>query len=123
MRLKFIPPLNLHTSSNVEWFGTIRPRIGYLPQNNLMIYATGGLAYGGVKSSGGYSWREHGFWWGGPGDHFFDRSGGFDNSSSDIRVGWTMGGGAEYALSQHFSLKVEYLFVDLGGKNHISYSG
>lgn len=113
---------DLHTSSTVQWFGTLRPRIGYLPQERLMVYATGGLAFGSVKSSGGYNWREHGFWWGGPGDHFFDRTGGFDDSSSDVRAGWTLGGGLEYALSQHLSLKAEYLFVDLGGKNHISYS-
>lgn len=112
----------LQTTSQIDWFGTIRPRLGFLPQERLMLYGTGGFAFAKVKSSGGYAWREHGFWWGGPeGDHFFDRSGGFKESSSDIRTGWTVGGGAEYALTEKFSLKGEYLFVNLGKKSHTSY--
>ncbi len=38
-------------------------------------------------------------------------------ASSDTRVGWTVGGGAEYALSSHWSAKVEALYYDLGRTN------
>ncbi|WP_273725136.1 outer membrane protein [Brucella gallinifaecis] len=113
---------DLHMKTKIEWFGTIRPRLGFTPSDRLLVYATGGVAYGKVKSSGGYNWREHGFWWGGPGDHFFDRNGGFDGSSSKVKLGWTIGAGAEYALTQNISIKGEYLFVDLGKKSHIAYS-
>lgn len=42
-------------SGRVNWLGTVRGRIGYLVTPDLLLYATGGLAYGGVKSSGDYS--------------------------------------------------------------------
>jgi outer membrane immunogenic protein len=35
-------------------------------------------------------------------------------SSSDFRVGWTVGGGLEYCLNRHWSAKAEYLYFDLG---------
>jgi outer membrane immunogenic protein len=38
----------------------------------------------------------------------------FAGSSSEIRTGWTAGGGAEWLLDQHWSAKIEYQFVDLG---------
>ena len=34
-------------------------------------------------------------------------------SSSDFRLGWTVGGGVEYCLNRHWSAKVEYLYFDL----------
>ena len=34
-------------------------------------------------------------------------------SSSDFRLGWTVGGGVEYCLSSHWSTKIEYLYFDL----------
>ena len=38
----------------------------------------------------------------------------FAGSSSEIRTGWTAGGGVEWLLDQHWSAKIEYQFVDLG---------
>lgn len=113
---------DLDAESKIEWFGTIRPRIGVTPSERLLVYGTGGLAYGKVKSSGGYQWHEYGYWWGGPGDHNFDRSGGFSGSSSSIRWGWTIGAGTEYALTDKISLKGEYLYTDLGSKDHTAFS-
>lgn len=110
---------DLETEAKIEWFGTIRPRIGVTAAERLLVYGTGGLAYGQVKSSASYGWHEYGFWWGGPdGDHDFDRSGSFNGSSSGVRWGWTIGAGLEYALTEKVSLKGEYLYVDLGDKNH-----
>jgi len=42
-------------SARVDWLGTVRARAGYLITPNFLIYATGGLAYGAVKTSGNYS--------------------------------------------------------------------
>ncbi|QPC45458.1 porin family protein [Kaustia mangrovi] len=108
---------HLDAKSRVEWFGTIRSRLGFTPVDRLLVYATGGLAYGRVKSTGNYDWHEYGFWWG-EGDHFFDRSGGFNGSNSQVRWGWTVGAGAEYAIARNATVKAEYLFVDLGKKHH-----
>ena len=40
----------------------------------------------------------------------------FTGSSSEIRTGWSAGGGAEWLLDQHWSAKIEYQFVDLGSE-------
>ncbi|MDQ0394328.1 outer membrane immunogenic protein [Labrys monachus] len=109
----------LTPESKTEWFGTIRPRFGFTPVDRLLVYATGGLAYGQVKSSGNYNWHEYGYWWGGGGNADFDRSGGFSGSKSQVRWGWTIGAGAEYAITDHNTIKAEYLYVDLGKKNHV----
>jgi len=85
--------------SEVEWFGTVRGRIGYA-LDNLLLYGTGGFAYGDVKSEisanlGG---------------------GGFNASKSDTQYGWTAGAGFEYGITKNITLKTEYLYVDLGSQ-------
>jgi outer membrane immunogenic protein len=79
--------------TKVDWYGTARLRGGYA-FDRFLIYVTGGLAYGGVKSTVSV-----------PGEAM---------SGSDTRVGWTAGGGVEYALTQNWTLRAEYLYVDLG---------
>jgi outer membrane immunogenic protein len=84
-----------HTcSTRVDSLGTFRGRIGYAlgTQETWLLYATGGLAYGELKGS----------------DSLFNASG------SKFRTGWTVGAGVETALAQHWTLKGEYLYVDLG---------
>ncbi len=86
--------------TRVNWFGTVRPRIGFLPTERLMVYGTGGLAYGDVSTKAGR------------GAVNFVQTG----KDSKVRVGWTLGGGVEYALTDNVSLKGEYDYVDLGSK-------
>ncbi len=76
------------------WFGTLRGRLGYA-FNNILLYGTGGLAFGTLKVE----------------------TGGF--SESQTSAGWTLGVGAEYAINQNWSAKVEYLYVDLSEKNFL----
>lgn len=83
----------------MPWFGTSRTRIGYLPSQNLLLYVTGGLAYGQVRSD--YSLFAAGL---GVGQSDF----------KDIRAGYTVGGGIEGAFGGGWSAKLEYLWVDLG---------
>ncbi|MHC2433471.1 outer membrane protein [Bradyrhizobium sp. USDA 4451] len=94
---------NFQNTSKVDWFGTVRGRIGFVPTERLLIYATGGLAFGEVKTnianSEAFSNGLSRLWLG-------------DNS--DVRVGWTAGGGAEYAFTNNWTLRGEYLYVDLG---------
>jgi outer membrane immunogenic protein len=58
------------------------------------LYATGGLAYGGVNTS--------------------ETIGGTAFSATDTRVGYTVGAGIEGALGGNWTAKLEYLYVDLG---------
>jgi outer membrane immunogenic protein len=86
-------------------FGTLRARGGVLVKNTLW-YATGGLAWGTVKDNFAFvsSFPS------GPTNPLFNAGGSFSNT----RVGWTLGAGAETRLDSHWSVKVEYLYVDLG---------
>lgn len=80
-------------STNIDWFGTVRGRIGFVSDRTL-IYATGGYAWADVDSR---------FIGGGP----------FGISESDVLDGYSIGGGIEYALNNNWSTKLEYQYVDL----------
>ena len=85
-----------------DWFGTARLRLGFTPFCRLMVYGTGGLAYGHVDYSS---------------DLRFIPSFGYPTSFDKTKAGWTAGGGLEYAITHHWSIKVEYLYYDLGNES------
>ncbi|MFG1462259.1 outer membrane beta-barrel protein [Xanthobacter sp. DSM 24535] len=93
---------SLVTSSEVDWFGTARARIGLAPVDRLMIYATGGLAYGSVKM---------GYAMGVTNGTTYSASA---PSQASMQFGWTAGAGAEYAFLNNISFRIEYLHIDLG---------
>jgi outer membrane immunogenic protein len=80
----------------IDWFGTIRGRLGYA-WDNVLFYGTGGAAYGKIKVSGSY-----------------DGEGSDSFSESSTQWGWTAGAGVEYGITKNITLKAEYLYVDLG---------
>lgn len=81
-----------------DWYGTIRGRLGYA-MDNVLIYGTGGLAYGEVQGTGRINVDGVGVWKG---------------TESEVNWGWTVGAGAEYAIDQNWIIGAEYLYVDLG---------
>jgi opacity protein-like surface antigen len=106
------------SKQRVDWFGTVRGRIGFTPFNpRLLIYGTGGFEYGGVKHS--YQYAQYADNFPGVPAVLFGASY-YDNT----KTGWTAGGGVEYAPIEfpNWSLKAEYLYVDLG-KTYIATSG
>jgi outer membrane immunogenic protein len=75
------------------WFGTVRGRGGFA-LNNILFYGTLGLAYG----------RGH-----------------VDIGSvgeSNLHVGWTAGAGLEVGLNPNWSVKAEYLYIDLTSESY-----
>jgi outer membrane immunogenic protein len=98
--------------SGSNWFGTIRPRIGFA-FDRTMIYATGGLAYSGSKNSSGEV-------------RLFDttvvpnaeiaRWAGSGRNGSNW--GWALGAGVEHAFGNNWSAKLEYLYVDFDRGGH-----
>jgi outer membrane immunogenic protein len=94
-------------NQQIDYFGTLRGRLGFTPADRLLLYVTGGLAYGYVSSSTN-------IYLDGP-DHF-------TGSSSGMQVGWTIGTGGEYALTNNWSVKLEYLYIDLGSTSY-TYAG
>ncbi|CAN5208956.1 porin family protein [soil metagenome] len=93
-------------SQKLDWFGTLRGRVGWQPTGALLVYATGGLAYGQVETASSFSMNAVG------GGSLFVGSSGL--SRSDVRTGWTAGGGLEWMMNQQWSVKAEYLYYDLG---------
>ncbi|MDO9381433.1 MAG: porin family protein [Hyphomicrobiaceae bacterium] len=79
-------------STQIDAFGTVRGRIGFVSDRTL-IYATGGYAWADVDSR--FS------------------TGAFSISESDVLDGYVVGGGLEYALTDNWSAKLEYQYVDL----------
>ena len=104
---------------STDWYGTVRGRLGWLVTPNLLLFGTGGFAYGRVSDSANVSFNGPIFEFSLPPPSFlgFSCVSGapcFVGSSSSIRTGWTAGGGLEWLLDQHWSARVEYQFVDLG---------
>jgi len=94
-----------HESAGLQWLGTARLRAGYAFDRTL-IFATGGLAFGGIKAESSASQ--------------FDGANTdlFAGSASGTKVGYALGGGVEYAFAANMSLKAEYLYYDLGTANY-----
>jgi len=113
---------NFVASQNLKWFGTIRGRLGFLPMNSLLVYGTGGFAYGRVDENVVLNSQPGPGDFGGGGFGFNCAAGPncFLGSSSRTATGWTAGGGVEYAVWSNVSLKVEYLYVNLGGGDAVN---
>ncbi|MGA8170408.1 MAG: outer membrane beta-barrel protein [Methylocystis sp.] len=98
-------------TKSLNYLGTVRGRVGFLVTPTLLVFGSGGLAYGGANFTNGV----------------------FQSSSnpnfplsavsavySDARVGWAAGGGFEWMFAPHWSAKVEYLYYDLGSASAAS---
>lgn len=101
-------------SGSSNWFGTARGRLGYA-FDRALIYATGGLAFAGRP---GYSVTQReslelGSFALGNGTFVTNPLRQLPSSSNDSRIGWTLGGGMEYALTNSMSLKLEYLHIGM----------
>ncbi len=97
-----IAPLNPAYSNEVKEnsIGTIRARLGRLVTNPWMLYVTGGGAWASVKQT----------------EYLTANPGGAlqTNSTTSTVWGWTVGVGTEYMFARQWSVKGEYLYVDLG---------
>ncbi len=86
-------------SYDLDWFGTLRGRVGYLLEPRALLYLTGGLAYGHLSAEFSLSHPDLGT---------------VSVSDSATKAGWVVGGGLEWALSGNWMLRAEYLYMDLG---------
>jgi outer membrane immunogenic protein len=97
-----IPPFNtaVTQTTKLEWLQTDRLRLGGLITDHWLVYATGGFAAGGMEA--------------------VRPAGAVTYSQTQTEWGWTAGVGTEFAVVPHWSVKVEYLFVDLEKRNFFS---
>lgn len=82
--------------TKLKHFGTIRARVGHTVTDRFLVYGTAGFASGKTES------------------YVKGTGTGYDRSRSKTKSGWTAGIGAEYAFTDNWSLKSEYLYTDLG---------
>jgi outer membrane immunogenic protein len=95
---------SVSTAVNPGWLLTVRPRLGWT-WDNWLVYGTGGLAVGQENVHQTLTLLSP-----------FVAT----NDFSTTQVGWTAGAGVEYALAGNWSLKAEYLHVDLGSSRTVS---
>jgi outer membrane immunogenic protein len=93
----------------IDWFGTVRGRLGYSTGPSL-FYITGGLAYGDAQRSGNVVGTTTSVF--SPGRVVNSFAGSYDRST--VKTGWTIGAGLESKIWNNWSVKAEYLYVDLG---------
>jgi outer membrane immunogenic protein len=103
---------SIATTNKLDYLGTVRGRLGYLFTPALLLYGTGGLAYGGVKASTTIAQSNN--------DCTFtpatciQSATSTGGATSQTRAGWTAGAGLEWLFTRRWSAKVEYLHYDLG---------
>ncbi|WP_294643531.1 outer membrane beta-barrel protein [uncultured Aureimonas sp.] len=93
-------------SQDINFIATARAKIGFLPTERLAIYATGGVAYADTDVE-----------FVSPG--ILNATRGFATSvrSDNDDVGYAVGGGVDYLVTQNFSVGLEYLYTDIGETN------
>ena len=95
------------SAKSVDWLGTVRGRLGVTIAPTILAYATGGLAYGEVKTDINFTQQvvgplctvcvPYGF-----------------RSTGETRTGYALGAGVEWVIASQWTGKVEYLHYDLG---------
>jgi len=101
---------NSPIQAGINWMGTARGRIGYLVAPSVLLYATGGLAYGGT-----YLKTFPNFYQANTADGTVDTTYlSTQNAQQNFNLGWTAGGGAEWMMAPNWSIKGEALYYDLG---------
>jgi outer membrane immunogenic protein len=91
-------------SDKLDWLASIRARLGFLVTPDLLVYATGGGAFGKV-------------------DYAANNFNGFTYATSvafsKTQSGYVAGGGLEWKFAQHWALRGEYLFYRLNGASAV----
>ena len=75
----------------LDWYGTAVGRLGYA-YGDMLFYGFGGVAWGNVKTTV------------------------LGDDDDATHVGWTAGAGVERAITDRFSVRLEYSHVDLGSE-------
>jgi len=86
--------------TKIDWMGSARVRLGYA-FDRFLPYVTGGVAFGNAN--------------------FEERNLGDFYGKADLDLtGWTLGAGAEYALTDNWILRGEYRYTEFGEEDFTS---
>src|SRR6185437_2131383 len=92
-RTSAVDPAGDTILTRMDFDASVRGKLGYA-FDRVLIYGTGGVAFGDVKTT-------------------YVGAG----SINGVRVGWTAGGGLAYAITPNWELGAEYRYTDLGSKS------
>ena len=87
-------------SFDVQWLATIRARAGVLITDATLLYATGGVAFGGVKNNG-----------------TLNQGIPFRMDQDTTKTGFVVGGGIEHMFGPRWTGRAEVRYVDLGSSS------
>jgi high affinity Mn2+ porin len=88
--LAAVPTARSNVREEYDYTGTVRARLGYVVDPRWMVYGTGGFAFAGTR--------------------MLNMPGIDEEKKLNVRPGWSLGAGLEYALSPHWSARAEYLY-------------
>lgn len=104
------------SAQSVDSFGTVRGRLGWLASQQWLLYATGGLAYGEINRNVALTSAANlGIIGGAISVQCTGGQACYVGAGRQWAFGWTVGAGAEWALSANWSVKAEYLYINLPG--------
>ncbi len=90
--------------SKLSWLATLRAQVG-LAYDRFLVFGTAGVASGGLQGN----------------LHDYYKAGTVTTSSGNTSIGYVLGGGVAAALDSHWSVKAEFLHVDLGTQSYRFY--
>ena len=106
-------PRHEFTHKQLDWFSTARARLGWAIWDRVLLYGTGGLVVGAVDS---FTNVDTGSNLAAVAVPFLDHFGAYRQK----RIGWTAGGGLEWAFTNNWTVKAEFLYLDFGSFDYIS---
>lgn len=86
----------IHTTE-IDWAGSFRGRIGFVISGDKLLYLTGGIAYANINTEQREKLALTYF-----------------SKDQQVKTGWTLGGGIEQALGPAFTVRLEYRYTDFG---------
>ena len=92
-------------SSTLDWMASLRARFGYVLQPNFLVYGTGGVAWARIDYAASAI--------NGGGGFTYTPAAAFSNTST----GYAVGGGLEWAMTNHWLMRGEYLFYKFGSQS------
>lgn len=82
--------------TDIKWFGSVNAKAGYA-MDRLLVYGIGGVAFAGIETS---------------------QVAGPAFASTRTNVGWTVGAGVDYALTDKFVVGAQYRYYDFGSEHY-----
>ncbi|TPK58903.1 porin family protein [Mesorhizobium sp. B2-3-3] len=87
--------------TDIKWFGSMNAKAGYA-MDRVLVYGIGGVAFAGVDTS---------------------QAAGPAFSNTRTNVGWTVGAGVDYALTDKFVVGAQYRYYDFGSEHYDGSNG